>query len=258
CRRILVCEQDVEDAFQATFLTLARQAGAIRKPDSFACWLHGVACRLAQRARAEAARRADREAKALPLVGADPLTEATGRELGAVLDEDLACLPESCRAPLLLCSLQGLTRDEAARRLGWSLATLKRRLARGRELLRTRLSRRGLSLGAMLGAPLLLDGTRAATPPPGLVAAAIRAALASSAQGVTTRTSGPVPGTAQATVSGRLKPATLALVLGVLVGCGLAAIRSRPDSGEQGDPTPGVRRPATDRNSDPLPQGALA
>src|SRR5207253_463539 len=120
-----------EDAFQATFLTLARKAGSIRKPAALGCWLHGVARRVALRTRTLAARR-----KAIhhppPAPPLDPLDEMTGREFCAVLDEELQRLPENYRLPLVLYCLQGGTRDEVARQLGWSLATFKRRLVQAR------------------------------------------------------------------------------------------------------------------------------
>src|SRR6266851_2607809 len=143
CRRLLGHEQDAEDVFQATFLTLARRASSIRKPESLGCWLYGVASRLAFKVRASAAKR--RAAEAVPRPSA-------GQELCAALDEELRRLTWRYQAPLILCYLQGKTRDEAARQLGWSLGTLKRRLSQGREILRERLTRRGLTLSAVLTA----------------------------------------------------------------------------------------------------------
>jgi len=113
CRRLLSDAHDAEDAFQATFLTLARKAASIRKPGAVGPWLYGVAARSAAQARTDRARRAGKAAP-VPASPADPLAELTGRELSALLDEELARLPERCRAPLVLCYLEGQTRDEAA------------------------------------------------------------------------------------------------------------------------------------------------
>lgn len=164
CRRLLRDERDVEDAFQATFFVLARRAGAIRDGDRLAGWLHGVARRVARRAQALAARRAARERLGEDLDG--HLASSTGPgldDLRGVLDDELACLPESQRAPLVLCYLQGLTHDEAAARLGWPVGTVRSRMARGRDRLRGRLARRGFtSETAMRAAPVpsaLLDTT---------------------------------------------------------------------------------------------------
>jgi RNA polymerase sigma factor (sigma-70 family) len=177
CRRILHNWHDAEDAFQATFLVLARKARSIAKQESVGSWLYQVAYRTALRARARSASRLRRERQAtLPTV-ADPLAEVTGRELLGVLDEELHQLPERHRAPLVLCCLQGQTRDEAARQLGWSLRALKHRLEQGRELLRSRLARRGLTLPGALLAAGLAQGTARAAVSSKLAGTTVRAVL---------------------------------------------------------------------------------
>jgi RNA polymerase sigma factor (sigma-70 family) len=155
CRRVLHNLQDAEDAFQATFLVLARKASTLRRQESVGNWLYGVAYRVALNARAAAARRRAHESRTAADTSADPLTEISVREAQALLDEELARLPAKYRAPLVLCCLEGLARDEAARQLGWPAGTLKSRLERGRQLLRGRLTRRGLTLPAAFGAALL-------------------------------------------------------------------------------------------------------
>jgi RNA polymerase sigma factor (sigma-70 family) len=176
CRAILPSDQDAEDTFQASFLVLARKAGVIRKRASLASWLHGVAYRIALEARAGAARRRKHEAQAgkaiRPVAFPD---ETTWKELRSLLDEQLHRLPERLRAPLVMCFLEGLTQDEAARQLGQSKATLRRNLERGRELLAVRLSRRGFTLSAALCVPLLTGGTASAAPPPGVFVSTIEA-----------------------------------------------------------------------------------
>jgi RNA polymerase sigma factor (sigma-70 family) len=161
CRRVLGAAADVEDAFQATFLSLARRAGAVRDAGRLGAWLHRVALRTARKARAR--RRAPAGEAAEPMVSADPADAVAWGEVRQGLDEELDRLPERLRAPLVLCYLDGLTRDEAARRLGWSLGTLKRRLGRGRELLRKALTARGLA-PAGLAAAVTAGGLRAAVP----------------------------------------------------------------------------------------------
>jgi RNA polymerase sigma factor (sigma-70 family) len=146
CQRSLRHRHDAEDCFQATFLVLARKASAVHWHNSVAGWLHQVATRLAAELRVREARRRRREKHAAQLRPAQMAAEV--RELGAILDEELHSLPEPYRAPLLLCCLQGRSRDQAAVQLGLTLRTLERRLQAGRNLLRERLTRRGLTLSA--------------------------------------------------------------------------------------------------------------
>jgi RNA polymerase sigma factor (sigma-70 family) len=144
CRRVLGRLHDAEDAFQATFLILARKAASIRRRTSLRCWLHGVALRVAVRAKAGA--RQQRQGPALDPRSADgPADAACAAELASVLDEEIRRLPERYRVPLVLCYLLGRTNEEAARELGWPKGTVAVRLARGRERLRRPLLRRGLN-----------------------------------------------------------------------------------------------------------------
>jgi C-terminal peptidase prc len=145
CQRLLSDRHDVEDAFQATFLVLVRRAGSIRKLESVSAWLYGVAYRIARKTRNQTARRRRCEARARQCSAASRLDEITGRELYAVLDEELTRLPADFRAALILCYLEGKTRAEAARQLGWTLGTLKRRLEQARTRLHARLTRRGMA-----------------------------------------------------------------------------------------------------------------
>jgi RNA polymerase sigma factor (sigma-70 family) len=148
CCRVLPDWQAAEDAFQATFLVSARKAGSITRRERLAGWLHGVAYRVASRARVEMAKRLNRESRVEPRTLTDPLEDVSARELRAVLDEELTRLPARYRLPLLLCYVEEQTRDQVAGQLGWSVRTLTRRLERGRELLRMRLTRRGITAPA--------------------------------------------------------------------------------------------------------------
>jgi RNA polymerase sigma factor (sigma-70 family) len=148
CSRLLHCKQDVEDACQATFLVLIRKAVSIRRRSSVASWLHGVAYHIARDARARASRRATVPWPAADVPQSDERSELLWREVQTILDEELQRLAEKYRAPLVLCYLEGRTRDEAARALGWTTTVLRGRLERGRHTLRDRLISRGLTLSA--------------------------------------------------------------------------------------------------------------
>src|SRR6266545_2237261 len=155
-RRQLADPHQAEDVFQATFLALARSAARLGRDAPLANWLYTVALRTARKARVRAARRRDYEkaGAAPPEPPADPLAAVSGRELLRAVDEELARLPEKYRLPVLLCCVQGLSREEAARQLGWSAGAVKGRLERGRHRLAARLARRGLAPGALVLAPL--------------------------------------------------------------------------------------------------------
>jgi RNA polymerase sigma factor (sigma-70 family) len=145
CRRVLRDPADAEDAFQATFLVLFRRAGSVRFGNSLGPWLYGVARRIALRARADRARRGAGEGRVGDRPGRDPAADACRNEVRSVIDEEVGRLPERYRAPVVLCLLEGLKYDEAARRLGCPVGTVGVRLSRGREILRTRLTRRGVA-----------------------------------------------------------------------------------------------------------------
>ncbi len=164
CRRALPNLQDAEDACQATFLLLARKAGSERWQPSAANWLYLTARRVSRNARVVARRRTRREERAAVPEAVLPVDRMTGRELLEALDSELDRLPSSYREPLVLCYLEGLTRDEAAVRLGLRPATLKSRLERGRKRLGAALARRGCVAGAGLLA-LAVTSTAEASPP---------------------------------------------------------------------------------------------
>jgi RNA polymerase sigma factor (sigma-70 family) len=177
CWRVLQHAQDCEDAFQSTFLVLAQKLGTVRSLDSLASWLHGVAHRVALKARAQAAhrRRHEREAaNANTYVG--PPDEIAWRDLRTVLDAELARLPEKLRLPLILCYLEARTQAEAATQLGWSQRTLLRRLDEARSALARRLARKGFALSAPLAAVLLTDCAVSAALPWRLIASTCEAA----------------------------------------------------------------------------------
>jgi RNA polymerase sigma factor (sigma-70 family) len=166
CTRALRHRQDAEDAFQATFLVLAKKAGAVRWQHSVAGWLHATASRVAAEMRVRDGRRRRREEQVAAARGTTaPAGDSVAlRELGAILDEELSRLPDVHRTPLLLCYCQGRTRDQVARILGLPLRTLERRLCEGRTALEQRLARRGVTLTAAFLAGGLAQDALAAVP----------------------------------------------------------------------------------------------
>ena len=143
CRRMLRDPRDIEDAFQATFLVLVRKAPAIRDRDLLANWLYGVAYRVAVRARGNVLRRRDREARLGEIDPPARLDFGGSDEVPPALDQELNRLPARYRSPLVLCYLKGLTHDQAAEALQCPVGTVRSRLARGRNLLKRRLTARG-------------------------------------------------------------------------------------------------------------------
>src|SRR5947209_2314233 len=148
CRRMLGFSVDVDDAFQATFLVLIKRAHTLGPSDAIAAWLHGVAVRVARRARADAARRGQREKLGLVVERAGPDPAEYDADHWRILDEEIHRLPFKYRAPIVMCYLEGLTHEAAARQLNWPIGTVKGRLSRARSLLESRLTRRGVACAA--------------------------------------------------------------------------------------------------------------
>jgi RNA polymerase sigma factor (sigma-70 family) len=147
CRRVLDNAADAEDAFQATFLVLACKARSISRPELLGNWLHGVATRTALKARV-ASRRLPRGGLDLERIQGPTTDDLLWRDLRPVLDEEIGRLPHKYRVPFVLCHVQGATNEEAARQLNCPVGTVLSRLARARERLRGRLTRRGVTLAA--------------------------------------------------------------------------------------------------------------
>jgi RNA polymerase sigma factor (sigma-70 family) len=177
CRRIIRDPHDAEDAFQATFLVLARKGRSVRVQGSLGRWLFGVATRVATRARSDQRRRRARERSGLDRVETAEvdasLTDPDRAEILAVIAREVAGLPARFQAPVLLCDLEGTSCEEAARRLGWPVGTVKSRLSRARSRLRERLTRRGLTPADLS----IVNTMLSAAPSHGLVEATTRAAL---------------------------------------------------------------------------------
>lgn len=228
CHRVLHDAHDAEDAFQATFLILVRKARSIGKRESLGSWLHGVAYRTAVRAKAESARRRVLERQA-GLIGnghnghENGNSDAAWRDLRLVIDEELERLPEKYRTPVVLCYLEGRTNEEAARQLGWPKGTVSGRLARARDILRVRLTRRGITLSAGVLA-LTLTQHASASAPSALVFSTVHAATLFAAQTAAGLISAHVAALAEGVLKtmflAKLKIAAAVLIAAGVVGTG--------------------------------------
>jgi RNA polymerase sigma factor (sigma-70 family) len=272
CRRVLGHEQDAEDAFQAAFLVLAQKASSVRWQDSVGHWLHEVAYRIALRVKTSGARRRAHEREAEEMARPESMARASWRAFCSILDDELELLPQKYRAPLVLCYLEGQAQAVAADRLGCSEATLNRRLAEGRERLRLRLARRGITLSAALLAVGLSGEPTTAAVPALLAASTARAvtlaATGQKAAGLSATVLSLAAGAMQplTTAKAKLGP-TLLLALSFLAGAGLLAypsLAARSPEQQEGDggkapgspaQSSGDKRPTDD---EALPDGALA
>jgi RNA polymerase sigma factor (sigma-70 family) len=275
-RRVLDNETDAEDVFQATFLLLARRAAAIRKRESVAGWLHSVAHRLALSARGQRARRKERESRAAQTRSIEAPPGSAWSELEETLHEVLAQLPAKYRTPLIYCYLEGWTQEEVARHIGKPLGTVRSWLARGRELLRKRLLRRGISLSIEgAGAALLASACAPAEAvPPALRMATLQAAhLFAAGENAMTLLSPAVAALVRKGLTtmllAKLKSGAVCLLIAafLVAGTGWAAQRTfgakipeQKETEEKTPPKPAIteNRPPADALGDPLPPGAVA
>jgi RNA polymerase sigma factor (sigma-70 family) len=252
CQSVLRQRHDAEDAFQAAFLILAQKAGSIRRHEGLAGWLQRVAYRVALKARADRLRRQEREVKtARPAAVELSSDELSWGELRSILHAELAALPQRFRAPLVLCYLEGLTQEEAARQLGWTTTTVKGRLQRGREKLRRRLERRGIALTAALAAAL--TGKVLAE---NAVRSLTMATVTTAATALAHRFLRPLLPIKLAVLSAVLL--SLSVVAG---GMTLHSVPSEPQPIESADPDRSqgaVLQKTVDAHGDPLPDGAVA
>lgn len=245
CRTILGNGHDADDAYQATFLVLIRRAGAVRQPDALGSWLCGVAARVSIRAKARRGRASgsDTPLDGFPARVPDPVEDALNRDESALVVAELAHLPDKYRAPLVLCYLEGQTTEQAAACLNCPVGTFKSRLAKGRDLLRGRLTRRGLALTSMAIAAVLVSSRAEATPPLPVAASPAAMNLAEAEA----RAMRSTPGVLWRTCS-------VAAVVVVVVGVVVAYVRSSPFPGERDKGTAGAEAipPATAKADPPI------
>lgn len=229
CRNILRHEQDIEDAFQVTFMVFACKAASIRKSSSVASWLYGVAYRTAMNTKRTRTRRCEKQREPEGHSREQPVAEASLREIQAILDEEVQRLPEKYRSPFILCCLEGKSRAEAGEQLGLMEGTVSSRLAQARKRLQQRLTRRGVVLSAVLCA-VELSRTAAASVAPILVKGTIQAALSFAAGNaaathlISAEVASLASSVLQALFAKTVKMTTIALLtIGLMAGAGLLA-----------------------------------
>jgi RNA polymerase sigma factor (sigma-70 family) len=256
-RRLVDNQHDAEDVFQAVFLSLARLAKSIRNGCTLPAWLHMATCRVAAKARRKRLSSGDTCTKE-PSQTNDPVASLAWQEVRQALDDELQQLPARLRSPLLLCYLSGLTRDEAARQLGCSLATLKRRLEAGRKLLRVRLEKRGIAAVGLALTVLTPESLQA------VVSRSLQDACLSTIflSGVVTPariavlvlgSTTPLRGLIVNTILGMLAVAAI----GVGIYGATAQSESNPQSGRQEASVRSIAEENLAPNDDPLPAGAI-
>lgn len=268
CRRLLRDSHNIEDAFQAAFLTLVRKAASIRRPQALAAWLYRVAYRIALRLRCESAERARREQPGAETLAGMETDEAGQGDLRAVLDEEIDALPEHYRQVFVLCHLEGKTHAEAARLLGRPTGTISCWLKRGRERLHQRLVRRGFAPAILVA---LGESEAKALLPAELVRATRRTAAVFAAQGgegaavISARVAALAEGALKGTASAKLYwTMVLGLTLSLAAaGAGMWAYQpaAKPQEDPQSPQQPPKQREQvkrTDHYGDPLPPGALS
>jgi RNA polymerase sigma factor (sigma-70 family) len=247
CRRLLGHAQDAEDAFQATFLILARKAASVARGEALAGWLYRVAYRTALEARAALARRRARERQVdkMPEPEAAP---AEAQDWRPLLDRELDALPKKYRVAVVLCDLEGKTRREAARVLGLPENTFSSHLSRARRLLAKRLTRRGLSLSGGALAVALSEGAASAAVPAPLMSATVRAAvpIAAGQAAVATPAALLMNEVLKAMLMTKLKFALTAVMMAAVLGAGGLLYRAAGQTAPR-DPTHSADQAAPNR-----------
>ncbi len=231
CRRFLRSSHDAEDAFQATFLVLVRRASSIMPRETVASWLYGVACKVALKMRATAARRKSREKQVIGMPEREVAAPDRSSDLQLLIAQELNRLPDKFRVVVLFCDLQGKTRKEASRQLDVPEGTVAGWLARGRALLAKRLVRHGLAVSGVSLAGLLSQNLASACVPTSVLSSTVKAVTlfpaehAAAGGVITAQVATLTKGVLRSMSTGKWKTVMAALVLAVL-GYGLTSLVS--------------------------------
>jgi RNA polymerase sigma factor (sigma-70 family) len=278
CRRVLGQREDAEDAFQATFVILARKAGSVRKRPALASWLYGAAYRMASSMKRAAARRRLHEGRARAMPSSDPSAQLAWQEVQLLLEQEIHKLPQKYRLVFVLCCLESRPRAQVAQLLGLKEGTVSSRLDQARKRLQARLTRRGISLSGVLAVAGLAAATDSAAAPASVIATTVRAASALQVASeipagiISPKVAALVERGVRTLFSARHILMTFLLTVGVAAaGAGLVARQLQPARSDSTQPSDGPRASddakslsapgngpiRSDLYGDPLPPGAL-
>jgi RNA polymerase sigma factor (sigma-70 family) len=247
CRRLLTNYHDAEDAFQAVFLVLVRKAATVEPREMVANWLYGVAYRTALKARSVAAKRKKREKQVVEMPESAVADLEVWHDLQPLLDQELNCLPDKYRAPMVLCDLEGKTRKEAARQLGWPEGTVAGRLATARKFLAKRLARRDTTLSGGALATVLSTKAASASVPPSVVSSTIKAATlvavgqAAATEVISAKVAALTEGVMKAMLMSKLKTASAVILIVGLLATGGTVCTCGKAAGQTGK-APGIEK----------------
>ncbi len=246
CRRVLRDHHDAEDAFQATFLVLARKASSIVPRQMVGNWLHGVAYQTAVKARATTFKRRGRERQVPKMPESEVAPQETWDDILPLLDQELSRLPEKYRVPIVLCELEGKSHREAAEQLGWPIGTVSGRLSRARSMLAKRMARHGFMLSGGTLAVLLSQNSASASVPVSLIASTTKAATvfaagqAAASVVVSAKVAALTEGVLKAMLMTKLKFTTAMLVAVVALGAAGTGAIGQSRRAEASSPAKGV------------------
>jgi RNA polymerase sigma factor (sigma-70 family) len=259
CRRALPNYHDAEDAFQATFLVLVRKAVTVEPKEMVANWLYGVAHQTALKARSVAARRKGRERQVLEMPEPAVEERRVWQDLQPLLDQELSRLPDKYRAPIVLCDLEGKTRKEAARQLGWPEGTVAGRLATARKMLARRLARRGVALSGGALAAVLSQKAASAGVPSSVVSSTIQAAAlvaagpAAAAGAISLKVAALTEGVMRAMLMSKLKAVMVVVLMAGFLATGATVFTPCKAAGQNGKAPDNEKQLAV--ADQPLPPG---
>ncbi|MBI3408435.1 MAG: sigma-70 family RNA polymerase sigma factor [Planctomycetes bacterium] len=259
-RRLLRHEQDAEDVFQATFLTMVRKAGSIAKKHALASWLYKVAYRIACRLRMKVPQLTNHPAELDDIPGPEIEPNFFQRDLRTMLDREVARLPERYRRVILLCHVQGKTQEEAARTLGCPKGTVAARLVRARERLRLRLTQQGLAYSTSAFSTVIAEETLAQAVSAELVQSTVRMSLTfasgTAASIVSAKAAALAVGALQMMWLSKVKMMTCVFLALILAGTGIGLAVRHAWAGPGSDDAPAARAGAQQQISKADPEAA--